>query len=527
VAKTTESGFDAIVIGAGANGLVAACALAKGGQRVLVLERGEHVGGTRRTIDVATGFRAAPLATDAGWVPPAVVRGTGIALPPTTSAALPASVALSGGGFLALPSNAADARTAIGLHSAYDASRWADVTARLSGLSGFLEALYQVPPPDVGTGPSLAELPSLLSIGRRLRSLGKREMSELLRVMPMAVQDLADDELESEPLKALVSAAGIENIRQGPRSGGTSFVLLHHLIGAKTMRGRPWWTPSPDAFIGAAALRAAALGVKFQTGAEAKRIEVRDDAVVGVTLADGEKIATTRVISTAEATQTLISLVDPVWLDPELMHAVRSIKYRGCTAFVLYALDHLPGIPGLDAQALAGVVSLTPNTIALERAYDASKYGAVSERPHIELTAQSLRWPSLAPAGKHVLVARVQYAPYALRDGEWNTKQAATLGDHVTAAIADVIPRFRDAVSARRVLTPVDLEETFGLTEGAVSRGELTLDQILFMRPVAGLGRYTTPIRGLYLGGAANHPGPGIVGGAGWLSARALLKDSR
>jgi phytoene dehydrogenase-like protein len=517
--------FEAIVIGAGANGLVAACALAKAGRRVLVLERDEQVGGTRRSVDIAPGFRAAPLATDAGWVPPVVVRGTSIALPATTTASLPASVALSGGGFLSLPSDLSGAATAIGPHSAYDAARWADVTARLSALSGFLEALYQLPPPDVGVGPSLAELPSLLTIGRRLRSLGKRDMSELLRVMPMAVQDLADDELESEPLKALVAAAGVENIRQGPRSGGTSFVLLHHLIGAKAIRGRPWWTPAPEAFIGAAVLRAAALGVKFRTGAEVKRIEVRDDAVVGVTLANGETIATSRVISTADATQTLLSLVDPVWLDPELMHAVGSIKYRGCTAFVLYALDHLPGVPGLDTQALAGVVSLTPTTVALERAYDASKYGAISDRPHIELTAQSLRWPALAPPGKHVLVARVQYAPYSLRDGQWNTKQAAALGDRVTASIAEVVPRFRDAVSARRVLTPVDLEETFGLSEGAGSRGELTLDQILFMRPVAGLGRYVTPIRGLYLGGAANHPGPGVVGGAGWLSARALMKD--
>jgi phytoene dehydrogenase-like protein len=287
------------------------------------------------------------------------------------------------------------------------------------------------------------------------------------------------------------------------------------------------WHAGPDAFTRAAEDAARRNGVTIRTDAAVARIEVRDDAVTGVVLANGEEISTTRVLSTADPVRTLRGLVDPVWLDPEFLHAVRNIKLRGCTAVVLYALDPLPEIPNLPAENWRGVISLSSTVSALERAADAAKYGEVPEQPHVELTVPTERWPErkFAPKGRHVVVARVQYAPYTLRDGEWNSAKGEALADRVTAVIEAAVPCFSSRILHRVVLSPLDIEQRYGLTEGALTHGELTLDQILFMRPVPGWGRYAMPIRGLYLGGAGTHPGPGVLGGSGWLAAARVLHD--
>ena len=357
-------------------------------------------------------------------------------------------------------------------------------------------------------------------------------MTELLRVMPMSVQDFLDEWFEHDAVKAAVAAGGVQDIRQGPRSGGTSFVLLHHLVGAPvgSVRTRGWWRDGPDSFTLTADALAKKENVAIRVNAPVQRIAVRDDAVTGIVLASGEEINAPVVVSTADPVKTLLGMVDPVWLDPEFLHAVRQIKMRGVTAYVMYALDGLPEVTGLSdvKGTLASMVTLTSSTSALERSYDAAKYGQVSEQMHVEFTVPSIRWPRLAPEGKHVLVARAQYAPYRLRDGGvWDANRAAALADRVTGAIACVSPRFRDRIMDLSVITPAQLAEEFGLAEGAVTHGELTLDQILFMRPVPGWGRYAMPIDGLYLGGSGAHPGPGILGAAGWLAAKQALKPGR
>jgi phytoene dehydrogenase-like protein len=521
--------LDAIVIGAGSNGLAAGVTLGRAGRHVLVLDAADAVGGNSRVIEFEPGFRAAPLGLDAGWLPPAVARafGMGIGDLGDVEPSIGVSVAGPGGEVMALPSDARQAAERIRRLSPRDADRWPAFVARLRSFAGFLAALYQLPPPDVAAT-SLGDLAPLLGLGRRFRSLGRADMAELLRVLPMSVQDLVDEWFEHDLVKAAVAAGGVRDHRQGPRSGGTSFVLLHHLVGAPpgSARARGWWRDGPHAFTATAEALARRAGVAIRTGATIERIAVADDRVTGVVLAGGEEIKAPVVISTADPVRTLLGMIDPVWLDPEFLHAVRQIKMRGCTAYVLFALDRLPETPGLaDANAaLAGMVSLSSTTDAIERSYDAAKYGLISERPHVEITVPSLRWPQLAPAGSHVLVARAQYAPYRLRDGAvWDAARASALADCVTAAIRCVSPRLDDHVIARTVLTPRDLESRFGLTEGAATHGELTLDQILFMRPVPGWGRYAMPIDGLYLGGAGVHPGPGILGAAGWLAARRAL----
>lgn len=520
--------WDAVVIGAGANGLVSACCLAKAGRRVLLLEQGETVGGQGRITEFAPGFRAAPLCGNAGWLPPPVARELG--LPPIELVVPDPTVAVPAGAreWLVLSRDTARAAEAIRRHSPGDAAEWGPFCIRVAKLAGFLEALYTLPPPDIDSS-ALADLIPLLGLARKFRGLGKRDMVELLRVMPMSVRELLDDRFEGAPLKAAVASGGIRDIRQGPRSGGTAFVLLHHQVGAPmgAMGGRGYWKAGPDALNSALTDLARQLGVTVRTGAAVARVLVRDDRANGVVLADGEEIAAAAVVSSADPVRTLLGMVEPEWLDPEFRLAVGNIKLRGNSARILYALDALPEFPGLPdgGRALAGTLSLTASLDDLERAADSAKYGRVSERPHVELQVQSARWPGLAPAGKHVLVATVQSVPYRLREGEWTEARRSDLGDRVSAAIAEACPGFAARIRHREVLIPSDIETRYGLSEGALTQGEMTLDQILFMRPVAGASRYATPIAGLYLSGAGTHPGSGIAGGPGWLAARRVLAD--
>ena len=522
--------FDALVIGAGSNGLAAAATLGRAGKRVLVLEAGEAVGGTSRATEFAPGFHASPLGLDAGWLAPAVARGIGMGIGDLadTEPSVATTLLTDANEIVALPCDARQAAERIRTFSVRDAERWPAFVAQLRSLAGFLEALYQLPPPDLDAELSFGEIGPLLGLGRKFRSLGRDDMTELLRVLPMSVQDLAEEWFDSEPLRAAIAAAGVRDIQQGPRSGGTSFVLLHYLVGAPpgSVRARGWWRDGPDAFTVTAEALARKVDSVIRLNARVDRIQVRDDAVTGVVLEGGDEIMARTVISTADPARTLLGMVDPVWLDPEFLNAVRQIKFRGCTAYVLYALDALPAVRGLadPKAALAGLVSVSSSAVAIEKAYDAAKYGQISGDLHVEFTVPSLRWPRVAPEGKHVLVARAQYAPYRLRGGAtWGEARSSVLAERVTSSLERVMPGLTKHMLDRCVTTPAELESRFGLTGGAVTHGELTLDQILFMRPVAGWGRYAMPIDGLFLGGAGAHPGPGVLGGPGWLAARRAL----
>ena len=522
--------FDVVVIGGGANGLVAAARLGQAGLRVLLLESDATLGGQGRVVEFASGFRAAPLGLDAGWLPARIARGLGLDGLTPVSVDMPLSVATEGGSALCLSRDPARAADAIRKLSPGDAAKWPEFTARLRKLAGFLEEIYQLPAPDVDVS-ALGDALPLLELGRKFRALGRSDMVEFLRTLPLSVWELLDDWFECAPLKAAVATGGIEDIRQGPRSGGTGFVLLHYLTGAPlgAMRGRTPWREGPDAFTLSAERAARRFRVTVRTGASVARIHVHDDAVAAVVLADGEEIPARTVVSTANPSRTLLDWVDPVWLDPEFQHAVGKIRYRGSTAVVAYALDRLPDFAGLSAvEALAGTLSLTPTVVALEKAADAAKYGEVSEHLHVEVTAPTTIWPDLAAGGRHVLLARARSAPYWLRDGApWAAARRDALAERVTQSIEAVAPGFTARVLHRTAWSPLDLEQQFGLREGAASQGELGLDQILFMRPVPGWGRHAMPIDGLYLGGAGTHPGPGILGGAGWLAAERVLRDRR
>jgi len=527
-ARGARSGYDAIVIGAGLNGLTTAAYLARGGMRVLVLERRDIVGGSAVTEEFAPGFRCDTARHDVGWIPLRIIRDLGLndrhglrlvswageVVAPTRD-----------GEFLLLQGIAERTADALRRFSPADAGRWPAFAARVTKLAGFLERVYAGPAPQVDSS-SLTDLARLLRLGLGLRGLGKKDMVEFLRSATMSVAEFLDDAFECDALKGVLGAQGVTHLCQGPRAGGTAFVYLHHQVGRYPGAFRT--TLFPLGAIGelarALADAARAAGAEVRTGAAVTRIAMRDARASGVVLASGEEIAARRVVSSADPRQTFLALCDPALLEPDFVRAVRNIRYRGVWAKVNLALAELPRIPGLPADGKsAGSIVISPSLDYLERAYDDAKYGRVSGHPYLEARIPTLTDPSLAPKGRHVMSVHVQYAPYHLRGGTWDAAARDALGDRVVATLGEYAPDLPGKVLHRQVLTPLDLEREFSLPEGHAYHGEMTLDQILWMRPVPECSRHGTPVRGLFLCGSGTHPGGGIAGGAGAGAARAIL----
>jgi phytoene dehydrogenase-like protein len=531
---TVGAPYDAVVIGAGLNGLVAAAYLAKAGQRVLVLERRDVAGGTLVTEEIFPGFRFDTCRHDTGWIPPGIISDLKLKRHGLELVDVDASVFAPhpGGGrndYLLLHHDPQRSAALIRKHSQSDADKWPAFATRIARLANFLKAAYAKSAPSVDAT-SFGDLLSLASLGTRLRVLGKTEMVELLRTVPMSVGELLDDWFETDALKGVVGARGVTGIMQGPRSGGTAFVLLHHQVGRPVGAFRAPYAVRGGVGSLARALVAAAtsFGAEVRAGVEVVRVDTTGGRAAGVMLRNGDEIAARRVVSGADPRRTFLDLCDPSRLDPDFVRAVRNVRYRGAWAKVNLALGTLPAFSALregGETPLRGTISISPSLDYLERAYDDAKYGRVSERPHLEIRIPSLADATLAPPGRHVMSIEVQYAPYHLRDGDWDDRARDTLGDRVVETLAAYAPDLPEAVLHRQVLTPRDLESVFALTEGHAYQGELTLDQILFMRPVAGWSRYRTPVDGLYLCGAGTHPGGGIVGGAGANAAREILRD--
>ena len=521
--------YDTIVIGAGVNGLVTANYLARAGQRVLVVESRDVVGGCHTTEEIAPGFRVDTCAHDVGWFSPRLagdlqLERHGLVLEQSeTSVFTP----LPDGRHLVLSRNQRHTAESIAAHSSRDATRWPAFVARMSRLSEFLAHLYSASPPLL-MSTKVPDLIMLLGLGRKMRGLGKVDMVELLRTLPMSVAELLDDHFESDVLKGTLGAGGITNIMQGPRSGGTAFVMLHHQVGAPAgqFRARPIPRGGVGALSAALVAAARARGVEVRVGAPVVRILVEGERASGVAMQSGEQIASRGVVSSADPRRTLLDLLDPGLLEPEFVRAVQNIRFRGARAKVNLALTQLPSFAALpgDAEQLRGAISISPSLDYLEQAYDDAKHRRVSVRPYLEARIPSLSDPSLAPRGAHVMSVAVQYAPYRL-DAGWDNRSRADLGDRVLATLEEYAPGLSRTVAHRQVITPRDIEQRYGASEGNLYHGEMTLDQILFMRPVAGWARYRTPVTGVYMCGSGTHPGGGIPGAAGYNAAREMLKD--
>jgi phytoene dehydrogenase-like protein len=517
--------YDAVIIGGGSNGLITAAYLAKAGQKVLVLEQRETPGGTAAREEFAPGFKT-DLGQDVGWLPGKVASDLSLSryglnvqtANPTVFTPLPDGTSLT------LWQDVGKTATEIAKFSRSDADKWPTFARFVARATHIMEQVYLTTPPD-GLNITAADALALGPLGLQVRQLGDKDMVEFMKVLPMAAWEFFEDWFETPALQATLAAVAVKNIRQGPRSAGTTFMFLHHQVGNPEGTFRA--SRRVAGGIGKVLADAAkGHGAEIRTGARAIEVLVQDGAAVGVVLSDGTEIRAKRVVSSLDPMSTML-LVDPLELPPSYVRAVQNIKFRGAVGIVNLALSELPSFtakPG-DGDHLRGIISIGPDLTTLEKAYDASKYGQISETPMLEITIPSLSDPSMAPVGQHVMTIHAQFAPYQLRGGAaWDDAACETLLNNTLATLEGCAPNIRNAILHTQVITPADLEAVYGLTEGALYHGEMTLDQLFFMRPIPGYSRYQTPVEKLYMCGAGTHPGGGITGANAYNAVREILK---
>ena len=518
---------DVIIVGGGHNGLVTAFYLAKSGFRPLVLERRSQVGGAAITEEFHTGFRCSTLAHSAGPIRTDVARdmqlekhGLKFSTPDVNTVSL-----LPDGRALVLHSDAKKAAQEIAQWSQKDAAAYAEFGSALAKIGKVIGEALLLTPPNIDS-PSSGDLWGMLKTGRSIRNLGKKDLYRVLRWGPMAAADLVAEFFESEPLRATIAARGIFGTFLGPWSAGTALVLMLRAAGDPTPAGSVQF---PAGGVGAITLAMAdaakQAGAEIRTGADIAEIRVKDGVATGVVLASGEEISARAIVSNADPKRTLMRLVDPSHLTPDFVQKMKNYRCMGTVAKINLALSALPEFTALKGKSdlLRGRIQVSPEIDYLERAFDESKYGNFSRNPYLEIAFPSLSDPTLAPTGQHVMSIYMQYAPYKLKHGDWESQRKA-LGETVVKTISQYAPNLPQTILSHQIITPKDLEDTYGLTGGHIFHGELALDQFFTMRPLLDWARYRTPIENLYLCGSGTHPGTGLTGGSGANAAREIVK---
>ncbi len=529
----TKSGTrDILIIGGGHNGLVTAFYLAKAGFEPLILERRAEVGGAAITDEFHPDFRCSTLSHSAGPVRSDIVRdmqlekhGVRFITPETCVTALSPD-----GRALSLYQDENKSAQAIAAFSEKDAKKYPEFAKSLAKIGKVIAEILATTPPDIDH-PSRGDLWSMLQTGRALRKLGKRDMYRVLRWGPMAVADLVAEYFETELLRAVIAARGIFGTFLGPWSAGSALQLLIRAAGDSHPSGSAFFAAGGmGALTQAMASAAQAAGAEIRTSAEVIEIRVKDGAATGVLLGTGEEIHASAVISNADPKRTLLKLTDPVHLSPDFVQKLQHYRGNGTVAKVNLALSGLPTFNALkngEAAALKGRIHIGHEIDYLERAFDESKYGNFSRQPYLEVAIPSLTDPTLAPDGKHVMSIYMQYAPYKLKgdgpSGNWDDQRKA-LGQTVVQTLAQYAPDLPEKILTHQIITPLDLEETYGMTGGQIFHGDLALDQFFTMRPLLDWARYKTPIENLYLCGSGTHPGAGLTGGSGTNAAREIIK---
>ena len=519
---------DVVIIGGGHNGLVTAFYLAKSGFKPLVLERRPQTGGAAITEEFHPGFRGSILTHSAGPLRADIVRdmqleknGLQLIRPEVGVTALSPD-----GRALMLYSDTKKAAEEISKFSAKDAAKYPQFQQSLEKIGRVISEVLNTTPPDIDN-PSNSDLWSMLKAGKAIRDLGKKDMYRLLRWGPMAAADLVAEYFETELLRAVVAARGIFGTFLGPWSAGSSLVLLLRAAADSHPAGSGWFAAGGmGAVTQAMAAAARQAGAEIRTGAEVIEVRVKDGAATSVVLSTGEQISATAIISNADPKRTLLKLVDPIHLSPDFVMKLQHYRMPGTVAKVNLALSGLPKFNGLNgnATALNSRIHIGPEIDYLERAFDESKYGEFSKQPYLEIAIPSLGDPSLVPSGQHVMSVYMQYAPFKLKNSDWES-QRKKLGQAVVKTLAQYAPGLPQLILTHQIITPQDLEDTYGLTGGHIFHGELALDQFFTMRPLLDWGRYKTPIANLYLCGSGTHPGVGLTGGSGANAAREILKS--
>jgi phytoene dehydrogenase-like protein len=521
-------GYDVIVIGGGHNGLTTAAYLARAGRKVLVLERRDVLGGAAVTEEVFPGFRFSVCSYVVSLLRPEIIRELdlprhGLEILPLDGTFTP----MPDGDYLWRVNDHAKTRREIARHSKVDAEAYDEYGKAMVEMGRFVKPILDMMPPDP-TSLDPRGLMDLLFLGRRFQALPEQDKYNQIQLMTMSAVDFLDQWFETDVLKATMAASGIIGTFLGVRSPGTAYVLLHHYMGEIDGAFRSWGLSrgGTGAISEAIASAAREAGAEIRTSTTVSKIIIKDGAAVGVVLGNGDYLTTNVVASSVDPSLTFLKMVGPEYLPPEFAGDIRRYKFRGSSGKVNLALDALPeftSLPGAGPH-LRGAISISPSVEYMERAYDDAKYGRYSRRPYIDIVIPTLTDPSVAPPGKHVMSCFVQYAPYHLKDGAWDAERDA-FGDTVIDTIAEHAPNIRDIILHRQVVTPLDLEREWGLTEGNIFQGELTLEQLFFLRPAPGWAQYRTPVRNLYMCGSATHPGGGIMGAPGRNAARIMLKE--
>ncbi|MGH9744923.1 MAG: phytoene desaturase family protein [Candidatus Acidiferrales bacterium] len=524
---------DIVILGGGHNALVTGFYLAKKGLKPLILERRSIVGGAAITEEFHPGFRCSTLAHAGG--PPLASILSDMQLAKFGLERLESPVRLFApspdGRALTLFTDPAASAREIDKFSQKDAASYVDLHKALARAGEIVGELLALTPPVI-EDPSNEDLWKLLKIGRKVRGLGKKEMMRLMRWGPMAAADFVAEFFETDLLRAAVAARGIFGAALGPWSAGSTALLLLRAAADPYPVGN---SAIPRGGMGAltAAMAASAkqAGAEIRTNAEVQKILVKHGAVIGVVLSNGEEIAAKCVVSGADPRRTLLGLLDPVHLPPSFVVKMQHFRAQGTAAKLNLALDALPTFTALkqssgDHSALSGRIHIGPGIDYLERAFDSSKYGEFSPAPYLDISIPSLLDSSLAPAGKHVMSIYMQFAPYKLKAGDW-AQHSDALADTIVKTLAAYAPDLQSKILGGHIITPKDLEDTYGLTGGHPFHGELALDQIFTMRPLLGWARYATPVKGLFLCGNGTHPGTGVTGASGANAAREILRSLR
>jgi len=504
--------YDMIILGSSPNALTAACYLARGGKKVLVLEPSEHLGGAVSTVQFAEGFKG-DVGLTSGRLDESIVKdlkladhGLEIIQRDSITSLLP------DGKSFTLPADRDAATKVIQGFSKNDAAKYKPFMQLVDLATDFLKSAYEMTPPQ-NHPPSKADVEQLTLLTAQLKGYGKREMTEVMRVLVMSVRDFMDEWFESTELKGLLGSAAIRGINQGPFAGNTVYTLLHHLA-----QGDGFFRATAKGGVGAISQSlskaAQSHGVEVRTKTGPLKINVTDGVATGV-MVGAESIAANMIISDFDARHTFTELVPPPELEPEFNRAVRNVRYSGAVARINFALKELPKFAGLTEDTLKGTLAIAPSLFYLEKAFDGGKRGEISEHPFIELTIPSLSDSTLAPSGKHVMSVWMQYVPYRSKVNPDSLRELAI--KELTA----LCPNFKSLIEHSRVVTPRELELQFQLSEGSLYGGEVNLAQAFYLRPIPGFAQYHTPISQLYLCGAATHPG-GINGLSGRNAVREL-----
>ena len=509
--------YDAIIVGAGHNGLVCASLLAKAGKRVLVLEANDQVGGAAVTRTFADGYSVSACAHLLYQLQPQVRRDLGLKIDMASDKM--GTIALSPDG-----NHVRYSGNAVSGTSDQDATSFKEFHRRMTRFSDLLNTYFNKTPPRLAKDASKSDMLTLAQLGFDLRRLGKVDMQEFLRLIGINIFDELVERFENSLLKGALSLDAVLGTHLGPRSPNTILTYLYRLAGSHGTISTP--VGGMSAVSEALARSARDHGATIRTGIPVKKIVIENGRAAGVETESGETFSSWLVVSNADPKSTIMDLVSARNVETGFTRRVHHIRMQGNAAKMHLALDGLPEIKGIEKREYGERIVVAPDENYVERAFNAAKYGETSAKPVFELTFPSFRDPSLAPTGKHVMSAIVQYAPYGLREG-WSDETRQAFLDVAIDTLADYMPDLKQRISASEMLTPADIEEQFLIRGGHWHHGELTLDQFLFTRPVGGAAQYAMPLDGLYLCGAGAHPGGGVSGAAGRNAARAILKREK